>query len=128
MITQELTICGKVVSLAYCYATEIAYKELAGENIIDYIKEALDYIADDKDPDPKRTILAITASICAYYDGRNEDVPVTATELMTDATPSEVANALAAVLSLRARFYHVPAGEPFDNESACKKRKGKRKN
>ena len=34
MITREVTLCGKQVTLAYCYATEIAYKDLTNEDII----------------------------------------------------------------------------------------------
>jgi hypothetical protein len=33
MITKEVTICGKQVMLAYCYATEISYKVLTDKNI-----------------------------------------------------------------------------------------------
>ena len=36
MITKEITLCSKQVTLAYCYATEIAYKDLANEDMLDY--------------------------------------------------------------------------------------------
>ena len=65
MIKKEITLCSKQVTLAYCYATEIAYKDLANEDMLDYAKHALDSIQAQRDPDIKRTILAIIASMMA---------------------------------------------------------------
>ena len=61
MIKKEITICSKQVTLAYCYATEIAYKDLADEDMLEYAKHALESIQAQRDPDIKRTIFAIIA-------------------------------------------------------------------
>ena len=112
MLTKEITLCGKVVTLAYCYATEIAYKDLSDENIADYIKEAVACIQAEKDPDVKHTIFAILACMVAYYESKKEKAPLTDTELMNDAKPAELGTAIFTIIGLRMDFYHVPKGEP----------------
>ena len=126
MITRDITICGKPVTLAYCYATEIAYKDLSDENIGEYINEAVDCIQNGIDPDVKRTILAILACMLAYYNSKKEDTPIKFEELMSNISPSEFAAAIITVLDMRIEFYHVPAGEPADKKDGTKK-KGKDK-
>ena len=114
MITKEITICGKQVTLAYCYATEIAYKDLSDENIADYIKEAVACIQQETDPDVKHTIYAIIACMLAYYQSRGEEAPLTDTDLMNDAKPAELGTAIFTIIGLRMDFYHIPKGEPQD--------------
>ena len=129
MITRDITICGKPVTLAYCYATEIAYKDLSDENIGEYINEAVDCIQNGIDPDVKRTISAILACMLAYYESKGEKTPIDVGELMSNISPSEFATAIITVLDMRIEFYHVPAGEPADKNDGTKKRgKGKAKN
>ena len=123
MITKEVTICGKQVTLAYCYATEIAYKDHADEDMLDYAKHALESIQAQRDPDIKRTIFAIIACMMAYYN-EVEDTPVKDSDIMKEATPVEIGTALLAILTMRNEFYHVPSGEPEDKpEKGGKKRK-----
>lgn len=112
MLTKEITLCGKVVTLAYCYATEIAYKDISDENIADYIKEAVACIQKETDPDVKHTIFAILACMLAYYQSRDEDSPLTDTDLMNDAKPAELGTAIFTIIGLRMDFYKVPKGEP----------------
>ena len=114
MLTKEITICGKEVTLAYCYATEIAYKDLSDENIADYIKEAVACIQQETDPDVKHTIYAILACMLAYYQSRGEEAPLTDTDLMNDAKPAELGTAIFTIIGLRMDFYKVPKGEPAD--------------
>lgn len=129
MITRDITICGKPVTLAYCYATEIAYKDLSDENIGEYINEAVDCIQNGIDPDVKRTISAILACMLAYYNSKKEDTPIEFEELMSNISPSEFATAIITVLDMRIEFYHVPAGEPTDKKDGTKKKgKGEAKN
>ena len=114
MLTKEITLCGRQVTLAYCYATEIAYKDLSDENIADYIKEAVACIQQETDPDVKHTIYAILACMLAYYQSRGEDAPITDTDLMNDAKPAELGTAIFTIIGLRMDFYKVPKGEPAD--------------
>ena len=41
MIHEEITLAGKPVTLGYCYATEIAFKDLAGQDMTDFAMEAV---------------------------------------------------------------------------------------
>lgn len=117
MITKEITLCGKQVTLAYCYATEIAYKDLSDENIADYIKEAVTCIQQKlNDPDTKRTIFAILACMLAYYQSKGEDAPLKDSDLMNEADPMEIGNAIINIVAMRMDFYHIPKGEPKDPE------------
>ena len=113
MITKEITLCGKAVTLAYCYATEIAYKDLADEDMLDYAKHAIDSIQAHRDPDIKKTILAIIACMMAYYEDADK-APVKDSEIMKQATPVEIGTAMLTILSMRSEFYHVPKGEKED--------------
>lgn len=123
MITKEITLCGKQVTLAYCYATEIAYKEMSDEDIFDYAQAAVEAIKAQRDPDIKKTILAIIACMMAYYEDKDK-APVKDSEIMREATPVEIGTAMLTILSMRQEFYHVPKGEPEDKqEKGGRKRK-----
>ena len=124
MIKKEITLCGKSVTLAYCYATEIAYKDLSNEDMLDYAKHAVEAIQAQRDPDIKRTIFAILACIMAFYEDADK-APVKDSDIMKDATPVEIGTAMLTILSMRNEFYHVPKGEP---EEKPKKSTGRRKN
>ena len=113
MITKEITLCSKQVTLAYCYATEIAYKEMIDEDIFDYARAAVEAIQSQRDPDIKRTIFAIIACMMAYYEDKDK-APVKDSEIMREATPVEIGTAMLTILSMRSEFYHVPSGEPED--------------
>ena len=131
MITKEITLCSRQVNIGYCYATEIAYKDLADENVIDYIKEAVDCIQQQRDPDSKKTIYAIIACMMAYYQKKGEEVPLKSEDLMYDAKPAEIGMAIFAIINMRSEFYHVPKDEPADpapDGSPVGNRKGRKKN
>ena len=123
MITKEITICGKAVTLAYCYATEIAYKNMTNEDMFDYIQKAVEAIQNQRDPDIEKTIYAILACIMAYYEDADK-APVKDSEIMKQATPVEIGTAMLTILSMRSEFYHVPKDEPEDKpEKGARKRK-----
>ena len=118
MLQKEITLCGRQVTLAYCYATEIAYKDLSEENIADYIKEAVACIQAETDPDVKHTIYAILACMLAYYQSQGKEAPLTDTDLMNDAKPAELGAAIFTIIGMRMDFYHVPKDEPADTVSS----------
>ena len=124
MITKEITICSKQVTLAYCYATEIAYKNMTNEDMIDYAQKAVEAIQNQRDPDIGKTIYAILACMMAYYEDADK-APVKDSEIMKQATPVEIGTAMLTILSMRSEFYHVPKGEP---EEKPEKGTGRRKN
>lgn len=120
MITKEIELCGKKVIMAYCYATEIAYKAMADEDMHDFIKEAVKCIKKKKDPDSKRVIFAILASVNSYYESLTDinerKSPVTDRELMYNLTPKEMGSALGVILILRSQFYQLPKDEEGDTQ------------
>ena len=119
MTKKEITLCGKPVTLAYCYATEIAYKDLAGEDITDFLTEAVPVIQQQRMPDVKKTLFLIIASMMACYE---DEAPVKDKDLMKESTPEEIGTALGTIIGLRAQFYHLPAGEPEDKPSEDKEK------
>jgi hypothetical protein len=125
MIHEEVTLAGKPVTLGYCYATEIAFKDLAGQDITDFLTEALPLIQDNKMPDIKKSIYAILSCMIAYYESIGKKSPVKDTDLMNEATPLEIGTAFGTVLKLRGEFYHIPNGEPAEKPA---KGRGKAKN
>jgi hypothetical protein len=106
----------RTVTMAYCYATEIAYKELADEDITSIIQEIIAGVNENPQrlPDIKRRIKLILAAITAFYDEAGKEAPVTDSDLMFHATPMEMDTALAIILTMWAKFYHLPVGEPTD--------------
>lgn len=128
MITREVTLCGKQVTLAYCYATEIAYKDLTNEDIIKYIRYAIECIQSKEDPDIKQSVFAIVACMIAYSQSKDEEeTPVTNKELMLNMSPLELGKAVLAIISMRLEFYKVPDQESGEKKTE-KKEKGKGKN
>jgi len=126
MITKEITIGGKPVTLAYCYATEISYKILSDEDINIFMTEVYECMNDDiqRMPDIRKTIFLILAAISAYYESRGEELPIDDKTLMYECKPEELGTALGIVLGLRGQFYAVPTGEPEDKPNGkAKKRK-----
>lgn len=129
MKQQEITLCGKPVTLGYCYATEIAYTDMAGEDIQDFMQEAVTAVNTEtpRMPNPKKTIYAILACLLAYYESKGEKSPFESKDLMTDLTPQELGIAIGTIIGLRAQFYHLPESEQKAAErEQAKKGKGKK--
>ena len=127
MIHEEITIAGKPVTLGYCYATEIAYKDLSGEDIADIIRETFAAVnaQPQRMPDTNRSIYLVLAAVMAYYQSKDEEAPIKDTDLMNETTPMELGIALGTIITLWAKFYNIPKGEPEDKPQ---KRQGKAKN
>lgn len=127
MIHEEVTLAGKPVILGYCYATEIAYKDLSGENITDIIQDTVTGInaTPSRMPDAKRSIYLVLAAVMAYYQSKGEDAPIKDTDLMNDTTPLELGTALGTIINLWAKFYNIPKGEPEEKPKKGKVKKAK---
>lgn len=127
MIHEEITLAGKPVTLGYCYATEIAYKDLSGEDIADIIQETIAAVNAQpaRMPNAKRSIHLVMAAVIAYYQSKDEDAPIKGTDLMNDTTPLELGKALGTIINLWAQFYNIPKGEPEEKPA---KERGKAKN
>lgn len=127
MNIKEITIAGKPVTLGYCYATEIAYKDLSGEDISAIIQETFAAInaKPARMPDTKRSIYLVLAAVMAYYQSKGEDAPIKDTDLMNETTPVELGIALGTIITLWAQFYNIPKGEPEDKPAKGKGKKEK---
>ena len=115
------------MNIAYCYATEIAYKDLSGEDIAAIIQETIACVnaKPARMPDTKRSIYLVLAAVMAYYQSKDEEAPIKDTDLMNDTTPLELGTALGAIITLRAQFYSIPKGEPEDKPAKGKGKKTK---
>lgn len=116
MISKEITLCGKKLTLGYCFATEIGFKTIADCDIEQFIVEVAQMFNSDAPvvPDMKKCLSLIHASALAYYEQQKQDVPISIEEMMYQLKPQELGAALATVLQLRGEFYHVPSDEPDD--------------
>ena len=123
MVTKEITICGKQVTLAYCYATEISYKILSDEDIFDFGQEIAEKIQHEQMPDIRKTILLIIASMQSYYESKGTKTPIEDKELMYDCSPQDIGQALGTIIGLRSQFYHVPSDEPKEKSAEGKDKK-----
>lgn len=122
MKTKTINICGKDVTLAYCYGTEISYKILSDEDINDFVQEVVAALNAEPQrmPDIKKSVLLIVAAAMAYAESQGEKCPIADKDLMYNATPDELGTALGTVIALRMEFYHVPTDEA---EAAKKEQK-----
>ena len=70
MKQSEITIAGKSVTIGYCYATEIGYKKMTGEDISMFIQEVLVCINSEpkRMPDVEKSLFLILAAMTAYYE------------------------------------------------------------
>ena len=121
MTTKTITIAGKEVTLAYCYATEIGYKLLSDEDITAYMADALEALKESRMPDTRKTVYLVIAAIIAYSEWQEEKPAVTDRDLMYKATPQELGTALGTIIQLRADFYKVPSDEPKEDQPEEKK-------
>lgn len=127
MLTKEITIAGKQVTLGYCFATEIGFKTLADKDLTQFIHEvAAGFAAEPKvEPDKETVIRAIIASAIAYYESRDEEPAITGRDLMYEATVMELSEALGNIIQMYAQFYNI-AGLVEDTKTD-KNKKPKRK-
>jgi len=112
MITKEITLLGKQITLAYCFGTEISYKLLADEECTDFIKEVIIGLNDKKEPDRRKSIYLIMSAMTAYYESQNQENPIEDKELIFHATPDELGLAVGTIAGLYIEFYKIPVGEP----------------
>lgn len=128
MIKDTTTIAGIEVTLCYCFATELNYRNLADEEIANYFKEAFACIQEGKDPDTDKSIRLILASVISYYDSQSlgeATYPINERTLIFDTAPDELMKAVITIVNLRNKFYKVPEGEPKEKEPKPGRKKGK---
>lgn len=124
MKKKVITICGKEVTLAYCYATEIAFHGYTGQDFTAFINESFT----QKKVSPNNVMYAILAAVMAYYEHNNEEPPIVDKDLMFNAEPAEIQAAFLAVTELYREWYKLPSGEPEDKAEDQKKTRRRGKN
>ena len=94
MTEKLIKIAGGEVGIKYCFATEIGFKDLSGASIDSFDAQ-----------DPSHCTSLIMAAIVAYYQARQQDVPVAIEQIMFEARPKELIDGLAAIFTLRTAWY-----------------------
>ena len=112
MKQKEITLCGKQVMVAYCFATEIAFKKFTGVNLDEFDAT-----------NPEHIIYIILSAIASYYQTTHEEAPVKDEDLMYEAKPKEMLDALNEVMKLRADWYQLPKGDTIDEQKPDPDRK-----
>jgi len=110
-----ITICAKEVRMRYCAAAETGYESLSGKS-----STVFSPIIKERDADGKPTkvepplataddyIKLGFAAIIAAYSRNDEETPITASEIIYDATPFEVTTLIQSVIELRMKWYAIP--------------------
>lgn len=94
MTEKIITIADAEVGIKYCFATEIGFRDLAGESI-DNIDAT----------NPSHVTSLIMAAIVAYYQSRGKESPIATEKIMYEAKPQELIVAMAAIFKLRNTWY-----------------------
>ena len=134
MNAKTITICGKDVEMLYCAATETGYESISGQSCEIFIPE----INKDKKGKEQIRMRATTrdyiqlavAAVIAAYTRKGEDAPVTADDILYNATSQEVTKLITTVIELRNAWYQVPSViKPEDNiQKDQKEEEGQQKN
>ena len=114
-IEKTIKINGKDVFMRYCLAAETLFERNVGKNADVFNPIILEYGDDGKpskiDPPSATTddyIQLAFSAIVAAYTKRDEEIPITASYIMYDAQPEEIATLITEITKLRREWYHVP--------------------
>ena len=133
MNSKTITICGKEVEMLYCAATETGYESISGQSCEIFIPE----ISKDKQGKDQIQMRAATrdyiqlavAAIIAAYTRKGEEAPVTADDILYNATSQEVTALITTVIELRNAWYKVPSViQPEDDTQKHQSEEEKPKN
>lgn len=113
---KTIQICGKDVEMLYCAAAETGYERLANRSSAVFVPTVLERDENGKPTkiEPPQALgddyikLAISAIIAAYAKHGGHEAPVTADDIMYDATPKDVELLITTVIELRNLWYEVP--------------------
>ena len=105
MKEKVILLCGYQTGIAYCYATEIAFRKYTGE-----------YIDQFDAQNPEHILYIILAAIFSYYQSRGQEAPVKDEDLMYKARPQQLVDALTEVFNLRAEWYQSEPEKESEGE------------
>lgn len=122
---KNITLVGKEVRMRYCAAAETGYEQLSGKSIDVFLPTVTKDDEGSKVTTPPSAtrddyIKLAYAAITAAYSRAMQEQPVTANELLFDASPREIADLISAVVELRLAWYDIPevmdTGEKGDDD------------
>ncbi len=111
---RTIKICGKEVSMRYCAATETSYEKLADKSAAIFVPT----IEKDEKGNVTNVINNATtddfiklgiSAIIAAYSRKNEEMPVTAEDIIYNASADEVMELIKTVSELRKEWYTIPS-------------------
>ena len=111
---RTITLCGKQVKMRYCAATEIGFETLTGKSSAIFVPEIIkDKKGNIKEVKQHATLsdftnLAIAGVVAAYSYPEQQDTPVTATQIMNEATGNEFTTLITTIVELRNEWYTIP--------------------
>lgn len=99
--------------MLYCAATETGYESISGQSCEIFIPHTVK----DKNGQSQLQLRATTtdyirlaiAAIIAAYQRKGEEAPVTADDILYNATAKEVQSLISTVIELRTAWYLVPS-------------------
>lgn len=108
--------------MLYCAATETGYESISGQSCEIFIPE----ISKDKKGKEQIRMRATTrdyiqlavAAVIAAYTRKGEDAPVTADDILYNATSQEVTKLITTVIELRNAWYLMPSVVKKDDGDA----------
>ena len=104
------------VMLGYCFATEILFNEMAGEEVGSFVKEAISQISEGKMPDRKKSMILIQAAMEAYYESVGKKAPITEKDLKDSHHSDEFGTAIGTILGMYIKMNTSPAGENVEKK------------
>ena len=108
------------VMLGYCFATEILFNEMAGEEVGTFVKEAISQISEGKMPDRKKSMILIQAAMEAYYESVGKKAPISEKDLKDSHHSDEFGTAIGTILGMYIKMNTSPAGESNEKKKDTK--------
>ena len=108
------------VMLGYCFATEILFNEMAGEEVGTFVKEAISQISEGKMPDRKKSMILIQSAMEAYYESVGKKAPITEKDLKDSHHSDEFGTAIGTILGMYIKMNTSPAGENAEKKNDAK--------
>ena len=108
------------VMLGYCFATEILFNEMAGEEVGTFVKEAISQISEGKMPDRKKSMILIQAAMEAYYESVGKKAPISEKDLKDSHHSDEFGTAIGTILGMYIKMNTSPAGDSNEKKKDTK--------
>lgn len=114
MESSTIHIAGKEVAVCYCFAAEIAFQDIAGNTV----QEAFASIVPNDGGvfDTRAALQLIIVCAIAHAESRGEACTLKMKDLLTSATPVEVAAAVGEIIRLFSEFYKISENDGKSEE------------